>query len=27
MTNIKVGSVVRQVPFYHEYFIPINLTS
>ena len=27
MTNIAQGSVVRQVPFFHEYFIPINLTS
>ena len=27
MTNVNQGSVVRQVPFYHEYFIPINLTS
>jgi molybdopterin/thiamine biosynthesis adenylyltransferase len=27
MTNIAHGSVVRQVPYFHEYFIPINLTS
>jgi hypothetical protein len=27
MTNIAQGSPVRQVPFFHEYFIPINLTS
>ena len=27
MTNIAHGSVVRQIPFFHEYFIPINLTS
>jgi molybdopterin/thiamine biosynthesis adenylyltransferase len=27
VTNIIQGSVVRQVPFYHEYFIPINMTS
>jgi molybdopterin/thiamine biosynthesis adenylyltransferase len=26
VTNIVQGSVVRQVPFIHEYFIPINLT-
>ena len=27
MTNVRQGSVVRQFPFMHEYFIPINLTS
>ena len=27
MTNILQGKVVRQVPYYHEYFIPINLTT
>jgi hypothetical protein len=26
-TNVVKQSVVRQVPFFHEYFIPINLTS
>lgn len=26
-TNVKQKSKVRQVPFFHEYFIPINLTS
>jgi len=27
MTNVAQESKVRQVPFYHEYFIPVNLTS
>jgi len=27
ITNVNSGSKVRSVPFFHEYFIPINLTS
>jgi hypothetical protein len=27
ITNVNQGSKVRDVPFLHEYFIPINLTS
>ena len=27
LTNLRQGSAVRQVPYYYEYFIPINLTS